>query len=185
MSYPKKITRETILQAALSCIERDGVSALSMRTLAADLGVTPNALYRYFANKAALEYAMADEAGRILLGELERGIEGLPPLQALQAMGVAYLRFARQYPALYMVKMSFCKGADQEPESHTRIWALVQGLMASVSTIRQPDDLALSMWAYLHGVVELDRMDLLEGRPMEDILAAGFSLFMAGLAPSR
>ena len=59
MSYPKKTSRETILEAAIGLIESNGVDELSMRSLAAQLGVTPNALYRYFASKQELEVAMA------------------------------------------------------------------------------------------------------------------------------
>ena len=55
MSYPKKTSRETILEAAIGLIEAQGLDQLSMRALAAQLGVTPNALYRYFASKAELE----------------------------------------------------------------------------------------------------------------------------------
>jgi len=46
MSYPKKISRETVLETALAFIESQGLAELSMRTLAGSLGVTPNPLER-------------------------------------------------------------------------------------------------------------------------------------------
>ncbi|MBB2942950.1 AcrR family transcriptional regulator [Actinoplanes lutulentus] len=43
-----------ILRSALRIIDADGVQSLSMRKLAADLGVNPMSIYHHVANKAAL-----------------------------------------------------------------------------------------------------------------------------------
>lgn len=48
------LTLEAILAEALTIIRRDGFDALSNRRLAAALGVTPNALYRYVPGKRKL-----------------------------------------------------------------------------------------------------------------------------------
>lgn len=51
--------RDSILDAALQlCQSEGGIDALSMRALAAAVGLSPMALYRYFANKDALLKAM-------------------------------------------------------------------------------------------------------------------------------
>jgi AcrR family transcriptional regulator len=49
-----KITRDTILAAALKIIDQDGIDALSMRRLARALDRDPMILYRHTPNKAAL-----------------------------------------------------------------------------------------------------------------------------------
>jgi AcrR family transcriptional regulator len=46
--------------AAVALADRDGADGLSMRRLAAELGVVPMALYKHFANKEALLTAMLD-----------------------------------------------------------------------------------------------------------------------------
>jgi TetR/AcrR family tetracycline transcriptional repressor len=48
------LDREAVLDAALVVLRRDGVGALSMRRVAAELGVAPNALYSHVADKDAL-----------------------------------------------------------------------------------------------------------------------------------
>ena len=53
--------------AAARVLARDGVQAISMRRLADELGVTANALYSYFPDKAALLDALLDD----LLGAIE------------------------------------------------------------------------------------------------------------------
>ncbi len=60
---PKPATsREDVVQAAISLADGDGLSALTMHAVAARLGFTPMALYRYFPNKEALVDAAVDAA---------------------------------------------------------------------------------------------------------------------------
>ncbi|MCW8378926.1 TetR/AcrR family transcriptional regulator [Streptomyces justiciae] len=49
-----RLSRERVLASALDLVDRDGLSALSMRRLGAELGVEAMALYRYAAGKDAL-----------------------------------------------------------------------------------------------------------------------------------
>lgn len=181
MSYPKKISREAILESAMAFIEDHGLAELSMRTLAANLGVTPNALYRYFASKADLDFAMADEGGKLLLAELEQAASGLAPPDDIRAMARAYIRFARRYPKLYAMKMQHCALNEDKPGSHDAIWAFVMQLAGQLPTPWDPKDLAMSLWAFLHGMVELDRANLLEGHAPEATVEVGLDVMMAGL----
>ena len=57
-----ELTRGRILDAALERIEAGGPDGLSMRSLAAELGVTPMALYSHFDGRGALIRAAADRA---------------------------------------------------------------------------------------------------------------------------
>lgn len=54
----KIIDRATIVQAARRMLERDGIEALSMRKLAAELGSRPMSLYHYVPSKDALLVAV-------------------------------------------------------------------------------------------------------------------------------
>jgi AcrR family transcriptional regulator len=56
------ITEQKILSTALDMLRRDGVEGLSQRRLAAELGVTPMTLYRYFPSKDAILDAIGDQA---------------------------------------------------------------------------------------------------------------------------
>jgi TetR/AcrR family transcriptional regulator, tetracycline repressor protein len=63
--------RSDVIEHALEVLDRHGLADLSMRRLAADLGVQPSALYWHFANKQALLAAVADEV-------LRRGARPVP-----------------------------------------------------------------------------------------------------------
>ncbi|KAA1425573.1 TetR family transcriptional regulator [Nocardioides antri] len=53
--------RSEVVERAIGVLDETGLEALSMRRLAADLGVQAGALYHHFDNKAALLAAVADE----------------------------------------------------------------------------------------------------------------------------
>src|SRR4249920_2201565 len=61
------LSRERVLGAAVELADRDGAGALSMRRLAAELGVVPMALYKHVANKDELLDGMID----VVVGEID------------------------------------------------------------------------------------------------------------------
>lgn len=71
MRRPMSHHRSDVVEHALEVLDRHGLADLSMRRLAADLGVQPSALYWHFANKQALLAAVADEV-------LRRGARPVP-----------------------------------------------------------------------------------------------------------
>ena len=64
------LSRERVISAALTLVDREGIDALSMRRLGAELGVDPMAVYHYIPNKAALLDCLVDA----IMTEL-----GIPP----------------------------------------------------------------------------------------------------------
>jgi len=62
-----RLTRERVVTEALAAIAHDGVQALTMRRLAARLGVVPGALYRHVRNKQQLQDLVLDN----VLAEVE------------------------------------------------------------------------------------------------------------------
>jgi AcrR family transcriptional regulator len=55
-----RLTRERVVTEALAVIAEDGVQALTMRRLAARLGVVPGAVYRHVRNKQQLQDLLLD-----------------------------------------------------------------------------------------------------------------------------
>lgn len=70
------LTRDLLARTALQLIDDEGLARLSMRALAARLGVDPMAAYRHVANKEALLDAVMDA----LLDQV--GVDGLEPGEA-------------------------------------------------------------------------------------------------------
>jgi len=57
---PRSLTDDQLVAAALAVVDREGLGALTMRTVARELGVATMGLYRYVADRQALEVLVVD-----------------------------------------------------------------------------------------------------------------------------
>ena len=64
-----------ILAVAAAHVARDGAAAISLRSIARDLGMAPSALYRYFDGRDALLSALILSAYEALADEAERAAD--------------------------------------------------------------------------------------------------------------
>jgi TetR/AcrR family tetracycline transcriptional repressor len=84
------LTREQIVTAAIALVDREGLSALSMRALAAELGVGPMSLYYHVPDKFALEDLIFDAVlGEVDFSDIDPGLDA-------QEQGVAMGRALRK-----------------------------------------------------------------------------------------
>lgn len=60
MPRPRSLTHEQIAAAALAVIDRDGLVALSMRTVAAEMRVGTMSVYRYVSDRGQVERLVVD-----------------------------------------------------------------------------------------------------------------------------
>jgi AcrR family transcriptional regulator len=79
------LTHDAVLAAARSVFAERGLPGLSMRSVAADLGVAPNALYSHVADKTALVDALLDDR----LGALTPPAPDAEPLGGLRDVMLA------------------------------------------------------------------------------------------------
>lgn len=196
MPYPAKTSPDAIRAAALDLLERDGEGALTVRGVAAALGLAPNALYRHYPGHDALLAAVADDGARALLDALQtaaqrvarRGARSAPapnatdPTMPVRAVAGAYLAFAAARPALYGVVMAHHAPLDDGPPAHEALWTFVVGLFAPLTGAPDAPAAAVTLWAFLHGMVGLDRADLLGGPKPRDAARFGLDAFLAALA---
>jgi AcrR family transcriptional regulator len=66
----RTLTEDEILDAALGLLDRGGPGTASVRAIAAQVGVAPNAIYTYFPDKAAVVNALVER----LLGEVDHDV---------------------------------------------------------------------------------------------------------------
>ncbi|MGX5697818.1 TetR/AcrR family transcriptional regulator [Agromyces soli] len=69
----RSISQADIVDAAFEILEEKGFAAVSVRGVAAALGLTPTALYTYFESKSALQAAMVEQ---LLAGVADAGTIG-------------------------------------------------------------------------------------------------------------
>jgi AcrR family transcriptional regulator len=157
--------RRALLDEALATIRAEGVDGLTLREIAARLGVSRTALYRHFADKRALLTAVATEGFRALRQQLVTAWEegGRGPA-AFQSMGVAYVRFAVANPSHYRVMFGgFVDPQAREPELAAEAGGAFQALVDALGALQHDavvrgDDTVLMarfVWAVVHGVAML------------------------------
>ena len=98
------LTREQIVTAAIALVDRDGLAALSMRRLAAELGVGPMTLYYHVPDKAALEDLIFDA----VMGEVDFSGDdpGLGPEERTVALGHALRATLLAHPNTVPITLS-------------------------------------------------------------------------------
>ena len=178
MPQPPKTSRPEVLQAALHLLEERGETHLSLRTLAARLNVTPNALYWHYTDRDALVTALAVEGAR----QLQNAIEHALPTKAetlsdLAPLAEAYLTFARQRPHLYTLLMT--PRNDQSVTDH--LWEAVLNMLSPVVGPDRAPEIGVALWAYLHGVAGLQALGPFhQGKP-DSGLQTGLRTLLAHL----
>ena len=185
MPYPQKITAQAILAVALEHLERQSAATLSLRAIAADLQVAPNALYRYYADRSILLAAIAEEGTRALLHALQQASKDKEGVEAAQGMAVAYLTFAREHPELYNVIMSQPDQQENQQAAHEELWEYVVGVASEVVGRKKAFEAAVAFWGFLHGMIALEQLHMYGPRKPQDGIAFGLQALLRGMAASE
>ena len=159
--------RQALLDAALAAPD---IENLSLRQLAASVGVTAAAAYRHFSGREDL----LDEVARIGFARLEARFAAAfdiarPPVSAVDAqartqrLAQAYLAFADEEPALWRLMFgalaaTYRDGARpiDRRNSYDYLPAALLGLHLSGVVARAPDERdAFFAWSVIHGAATL------------------------------
>ena len=108
--------RRGLVDAARRILEADGPSALSLRAVAREAGVSPAAPYHHFKDKGELLDAVALEGWDALgLALSDARAKAGPHDIIVSELGVAYVCFARDNPALYRVMYDAARDKEALP----------------------------------------------------------------------
>ncbi|HEY9225584.1 MAG TPA: TetR/AcrR family transcriptional regulator [Gemmatimonadaceae bacterium] len=162
---------ERVLAGARRVLERDGPTALSMRNVAAEAGVTATAIYRHYASKDALLQVLIRECYDVFLEyvtPIAPATVMRSPLQQLVTTFDRYLDFALEHPASYELLFASAHriSIDLYPvdfnTGKSRGFRQLRSLVAEcieAGEIRDgdPADVALDLYGHAHGLVMLHR----------------------------
>lgn len=162
-----------LVAAGLDLARDGGPAAIGLREVTRAVGVTPNAAYRHFADRAALVLAVAARAQQQVAHAMEARMaqadsEPDPARRALarlRAVGLAYIDFAIHEPGWFQLAFHSHKDLahtapeDGEQEGAPPFQVLVTALDDLVSTgalapERRPGA-EWACWAAVHGLSDL------------------------------
>ncbi len=152
--------RERLIAAAERLFGERGPDGVTMRQLAAELGVSPMTPYRYFKDKDAILAAVRASGFDRFATALEDATAGMSdPRHQSEATGRAYVRFALGNPDAYRLMFDFAQPNESEyPElveasarARTMMARHAEALVASGEARGDPMMIAHMLWAALHG----------------------------------
>jgi len=98
--------QEAIKETAWKQIAETGAAALSLRSIARELGITAPAIYNYYSDRDALVTALIVDAYTSLGESQQAAIDVLPETdqkKRLHDLGIAYRDWAIKYPQRYLL----------------------------------------------------------------------------------
>ena len=195
-SYHHGNLREALIQGALELIAQKGPAGFTVAEAARAIGVSPAAPYRHFRDRDDLMADVATRGFTLFEVALQRAWNGgaPDPQRAFEALGRAYLNFARTEPAYYSAMFEAGMPLDATPDLHRAADQAFNVLRDAAEVVcailpagQRPPALmvALHVWSMSHGIASLfARADQARRKlPMspEELLEAGILLYLQGL----
>jgi AcrR family transcriptional regulator len=177
--------RRRATDAAMHLFATRGYPSVTMRALAAALGVSAMTPYRYFANKDALFAQVRAEAFRRFADRLEAALAGRgDALARLRRLKAAYVAFALDEPDAYAIMFELRQPdptghRELQAESRRAFAALHRTVAAAVAAGRLEGDpltVAHLLWAGAHGLVSLHLAGKLAGRTLAQLASVNREL---------
>ncbi|MEO5678155.1 MAG: TetR/AcrR family transcriptional regulator [Acidimicrobiales bacterium] len=160
--------RDDILDAAAHLLVETGDEAMvTMRAVAAAVGVSPPSVYLHFPDKDTLIFAVCQKLFTALDDAVEAATRGLShPLERLKARGLAYARFGVEHPEQYRV--IFMQKSEAAPEAFGSVQLMESAafghLLQDVVDLLETGEMlpgleafpvAIECWAVVHGCTSL------------------------------
>ncbi|MCV7368571.1 TetR family transcriptional regulator [Mycolicibacterium duvalii] len=198
--------RDSLVAAGVELLERDGVGAVSARSVASRAGTSTMAVYTHFGGMTGLLDAVAGEVFARFTQALTEGLATDDPVADFLRMGLAYYRFALAHPQRYQFMFGTSTPTSvAEHRSDLTVtgsstdradWAAsfgalrtaVQRMMAA-GRIREDDELAVAgrLWSLNHGAVMLELAGFFgqDGRGLTHILGPLIVDTLVGMGDDR
>ena len=187
--------RRALIDAARRLLESEGPSALSLRAVARKAGVSPAAPYHHFKDKGELLDAVAGEGWMMLDQAIVAAKASAPSIHAaMTEIGVAYVCFATNNPALYRVMYDTARDKEAFPEkmqdgedsAYCKVRDTLIEAGADPSAAVDIELATIAAWCSAHGLAEMSGFKQFEH--LKDELGGEIAFFRAvfnhmGLSP--
>ncbi len=161
-----KLSREVIVNAALTFLDREGWDALTINALATQLGTKGPSLYNHVHSLADLRRTVRMRVIDDIIAMLNRVGEGRERDDAVLVMASAYRSYAHHHPGRYSAFTRMPLGGD-DPEYSAATKGAAQPVIAVLSSYGLDGEdafyAALEFWSALHGFVLLEMTGVMDG----------------------
>jgi AcrR family transcriptional regulator len=162
---PAKLSREIIVNAALTFLDREGWDALTINALATQLGTKGPSLYNHVVSLEDLRRAVRMRVIDDIITMLNRVAEGRVGDDAVLVMAGAYRSYAHHHPGRYSAFTRMPLGGD-DPEYTAATRGAAAPVIAVLSSygldVEQAFYAALEFWSAMHGFVLLEMTGVMD-----------------------
>jgi AcrR family transcriptional regulator len=197
--------REQLIEGGIRILERDGISALSARKLAAETGTSTMAVYTHFGGMTDVLDSIAGEAFARFTRALTEVEQSDDPVADFFVMGARYREFALANPQRYQLMFGTSVGslnryhadltvtgnASDRAEFAVSFEALLTAVRRMIEARRIRDDgesvVAGRLWSITHGGVLLEIAGFFghEDRGLTEVLAPLTVDVLVGMGDDR
>ncbi len=181
---PARTSLPEIVAAARSILETDGLSSVTMRSVAEAVGVRGPSLYKRLPDRAALIRAVSEAVVDDLASTLAGAIATDDPRADLRAVAIRYRRFVKDNPNGY--RLLFADQPIDEGPDPARVAATGQPVVqAMVRLVGDGPALeaARTLVAWAHGFVSMELAGAFRlGGDIETAYAFGIEAILAGVS---
>ncbi len=186
--------RRRMARAGLDMVRKQGEDKVSFRSLAAALDISHTLPYRYFENKEALLAAIRCESLRAFDQHIRPRIDPATAYSRLESLFIAYIDFARSYPADYQLLFS---GNQPPPNTYPDLLAarrdffdfsldIVQACIDEGLITGEAREVAHAYWVSLHGMMTLHAANqLVHGKTLEQLAPSMLQRLMGTVSKPR
>jgi AcrR family transcriptional regulator len=182
-----RLSREIIVNAALTFLDREGWDALTINALATQLGTKGPSLYNHVDSLEDLRRTVRIRVIDDIIGMLNRVGEGRARDDAVLVMASAYRSYAHHHPGRYSAFTRMPLGGGDDPEYTAATRAAATPVIAVLSSygldLEQAFYAALEFWSAMHGFVLLEMTGVMDEIDTDSVfsdmvlrLAAGMEL---------
>lgn len=163
---PAKLSRDSIVNAALTFLDRDGWDALTINALAIQLGTKGPSLYNHVESLDDLRRTVRMRVIGDIIGMLNTVGEGRTRDDAVVAMAAAYRSYAHHHPGRYSAFTRMPLGGE-DPEYTEAARAAAAPVIEVLASYGMEGEnafyAALEFWSAMHGFVLLEMTGVMDG----------------------
>jgi AcrR family transcriptional regulator len=194
MARPAKLSRDGIVDGALTFLDREGWDSLTINALATQLGTKGPSLYNHVDSLEDLRRAVRIRVIDDIITMLNRVGEGRSREDAVLVMSGAYRSYAHHHPGRYSAFTRMPLGGD-DPEYAIATRGAAAPVMAVLNSYGLDGEAAfhasLEFWSAMHGFVLLEMTGVMDDVDTDAVfsdmvlrLAAGMEARTAPAAPT-
>jgi AcrR family transcriptional regulator len=163
---PARLSRDSIVNAALTFLDREGWDALTINALATQLGTKGPSLYNHVQSLDDLRRTVRMRVVGDIIDMLNTVGQGRTRDDAVMAMASAYRSYAHHHPGRYSAFTRMPLGGD-DPEFTEATRAAAAPVISVLASYGLDGDnafyAALEFWSAMHGFVLLEMTGAMSG----------------------